>query len=445
MAHPDEVRDFISWYAPYQFADGAIPCCVDARGADLAVEHDSHGQWIYLLAEYYRFTRDVGLLTEFWPSIVHTVDYINQLRQRRRTAEYEQPGKQMYYGLVPESISHEGYIQNPVHSYWDGMFTLLGLKDATQVATVLGEHDYAVAFATMRNEFRADLYASIERSMARHGIGYIPGAAELGDFDFTSTAIAVDPVGEFRNLPQPAFEQTFDEYYRYFRARAADRDNQPQFERYTPYEFRIVGPLVRMGMKKEAHELLRFFLAGQRPSAWNSWAEVVWRDPRAPGFIGDMPHTWVGAEYIRSVRTMFAYEREGDRALVIGAGLLPAWVLSDQGVSVRRLPTHYGTLNYTARQGGKTELVVTLSGDVNLPPGGIVLPSPLDEPLIGVSVNGQEVTTFDEREAVIDQFPATVVLRYPELPASSAADNALRDTDWGFDEQGAGGATDRDS
>jgi hypothetical protein len=445
MAHPDEVRDFISWYAPYQFADGAIPCCVDARGADLAVEHDSHGQWIYLIAEYYRFTRDVGLLTEFWPSIVATVEYINQLRQKRRTAEYEQPGKQMYYGLVPESISHEGYIQNPVHSYWDSMFTLLGLKDAAQIAAVLGEHDYAVAVSTMANEFRSDLYASIRRSMQRHGIGYIPGAAELGDFDFTSTAIAVDPVGELRNLPQPAFRQTFEDYYRYFSARKADRDNQPQFERYTPYEFRIVGPLVRMGRKYEAHELLDFFFGGQRPAAWNNWAEVVWRDPRAPGFIGDMPHTWVGAEYIRSVRTMFAYEREGDRSLVVGAGLLPEWVMSEQGVNVRRLPTHYGTLNYTARQGGTTELVVTLSGDVNLPPGRIVLPSPLQQPLIGVTVNGQEVASFTEREAVIDQFPATVVLRYPALPAASAEDSGLQNTNFGVDGQKAAPPTDRDS
>lgn len=443
LAHPDEVRDFIGWYAPYQFDDGAIPCCVDERGADLAVEHDSHGQWIYLLAEYYRFTRDVGLLTELWPSIVDTVGYINQLRQKRRTAEYEQPGKRMYYGLVPESISHEGYIQNPVHSYWDAMFTLLGLKDATQIATVLGEHDYAVAFATMRNEFRHDLYASIERSMERHAVPYIPGAAELGDFDFTSTAIAVDPVGELRNLPQPAFDQSFEEYYRYFSAREADGNNEPQFERYTPYEFRIVGPLVRMGRKKQAHELLRFFLAGQRPAAWNEWGEVVWRDPRAPGFIGDMPHTWVGAEYIRSIRTMFVYEREGDRALVVGAGLLPEWVLSEQGVSVRRLPTHYGTLNYTARQGGKAELVVTLSGDVNLPPGRIVLPSPLEQPLIGVTVNGQDVQSFDEDEAVIDQFPATVVLRYPAVP-TSAASGAFQNTNWRSD-QDALRLLDRDS
>ena len=203
----------------------------------------------------------------------------------------------------------------------------------------------------MRDEFRADLYASIEHSMERHGIAYIPGAAELGDFDFTSTAIAVDPVGELRNLPEPAFRADLRRVLPLFHRPQGRPDNDPQFERYTPYEFRIVGPLIRMGLKEQAHELLSYLFEGQRPAAWNSWAEVVWRDPRAPGFIGDMPHTWVGAEYIRSVRTMFAYEREGDRALVVGAGLLPEWVLNEQGVSVRRLPTYYGTLNYSVRPG----------------------------------------------------------------------------------------------
>ncbi|HEX3207845.1 MAG TPA: discoidin domain-containing protein [Geminicoccaceae bacterium] len=426
MAHPEQVREFIEWYAPYQLKDGAIPCCVDARGADRAVEHDSHGEWLYLLGEYYRFSHDVGLLTEMWPGAVGAVGYIDGLRQERRTEEYQQPGKRMYYGLVPKSISHEGYIQNPVHSYWDGLFVLLGLKDAAWMATVLGDDAHAALFGRMRDEFRADLYASIALSMQGHGIAYIPGAAELGDFDFTSTAIAADPVGELRNLPEPAFRQTFDEYYRYFNARKNDHINDPQFERYTPYEFRTIGPMIRMGLKSQAHEVLEYLFGGLRPPAWNGWAEVVWREPRAPKFIGDLPHSWVGAEFIRSVRTMFAYEREDDQALVIGAGLLPEWVLSDSGVSVKRLPTYFGTLNYSIQPHGDKELTVALGGDIALPPGRIVLPSPLGQPLIGVTINGRESRNFTAGEAVIDQCPATVVLRYGSAPA--ADQRALNNT-----------------
>jgi hypothetical protein len=172
--------------------------------------------------------------------------------------------------------------------------------------------------------------------------------------------------------------------------------------------------MIRMGLKKQAYEVLKYLFEGLRPPAWNGWAEVVWREPRAPRFIGDLPHGWVGAEFIRSVRIMSAYEREGDQALVIGAGVLPEWVLSESGVSVRRLPTYHGTLNYSIRPRGDRELVVAMTGDIALPPGRIVLCSPLDQPLTGVTVNGRESRNFTEREAVIDRFPATVVLRYDD-------------------------------
>ena len=61
LGHADEVRDFIDWYAPFQFANGKVPCCVDSRGADPVPENDSHGEFIYLVAEYYRHTRDRAL------------------------------------------------------------------------------------------------------------------------------------------------------------------------------------------------------------------------------------------------------------------------------------------------------------------------------------------------------------------------------------------------
>jgi hypothetical protein len=59
------VREFIEWFAPYQYENGKVPCCVDHRGADPVPEHDSHGQLIYLIAEYFRYTatrrrRDAG-------------------------------------------------------------------------------------------------------------------------------------------------------------------------------------------------------------------------------------------------------------------------------------------------------------------------------------------------------------------------------------------------
>jgi glycogen debranching enzyme len=88
------------------FGDGRVPCCVDRSGADPVPENDSNGEWIYLIMEYYRYTRDVGFLIEMWPHVVKAVDYIEYMRSQRITEPYRTAEKRAYYGLVPESISH---------------------------------------------------------------------------------------------------------------------------------------------------------------------------------------------------------------------------------------------------------------------------------------------------------------------------------------------------
>ena len=404
-----EVREFIEWYARYQTADGKVPCCVDRRGADPVVENDSPGAFIFAIAEYYRFTHDVGFLADMWPRVVRTVDYVASLRKRRMTDEFRTPDKQALYGLLPESISHEGYAAHPVHSYWDDFFALRGLKDAAALAVVVGDDEHATKFAALRDAFRESVYASIVRTVADHGIDYIPGSVELGDFDPTSTAIAVVPGGEVGNLPEPALTRTFDRYWDEFAKR---KDGGGDWDAYTPYEIRNIGTFVQLGQRERALALLDWFLADRRPVGWNEWAEIAWRDAAAPRFIGDMPHTWVGAGYIRSVRSMFAYERESDDALVLAAGVAAAWLREEPGVVVKRLPTHYGVLNYTLRADGPDTVRLRLSGDLTVPPGKIVVSSPLGRPIRSLKVNGKPVDTFTADAAVVAECPADVVLGY---------------------------------
>lgn len=411
MGYTEEVRQFLQWYAGFQRADGGIPCCVDSRGADPVPEHDSHGEFIYAVMEYYRYTHDVGFLRQMWPAVVRAVGYIDFLRQQRMTPPYL--SNVAYFGLLPESISHEGYASQPRHSYWDNFFALRGLKDAATMAVILGEEIVAERFTALRDAFRKDLYASIREAMALRSVDFIPGAVELGDFDATSTTVAIDPGGELGWLPQPALNRTFERYDEFFRHRLTDS----QWTIYTPYEWRVVGAMLRLGQRDRALEYLKFLFEGQRPATWNHWAEVVWRDPKTPRFIGDMPHTWVGSDFIRAARTLFAYEREADQALVIGAGIPAAWAKSAEGVTVRRLPTWRGTLNYRMAMSGPDTLRVRLSGDVTPPPGGIVLHSPLDRPLQAVTINGQTVTNFTAATVTLDRFPAEVEMRYAADPA----------------------------
>jgi hypothetical protein len=373
LGHADAVREFIEWYARFQYENGKVPCCVDHRGADPVPEHDSHGQLIFLIAEYFRFTGDTALVRQTWPHVSAAVDYIQELRASRMTPEYAAPGMRAYYGLVPESISHEGYAAKPMHSYWDNFFVLRGLRDAAFLAGVLRREEERVRLAALEDEFRRDLLASFERAMAMHGIDYLPGSVELGDFDATSTTVGITPGGELHTLPRAAVDATFDRYWEHFVTR---RDGTRQWEDYTPYELRVVGTFIHLGERRRAHEALAFFLGDVRPRAWNHWAEVVWRNRDEPRFIGDMPHGWVGSDFIRSVTDMFVHHREHDDALVVGAGILPEWLDGAAPIRVRGIRTPSGAVGYAMqRRGDAIEIVFTERPAA--PHGGIEIASPL--------------------------------------------------------------------
>jgi hypothetical protein len=360
--------------------------------------------------QYFNFTHDTTWLGGKWDNIANTVRYIQSLRAERKTDVYKNgtPEQKACFGLVPESISHEGYSAKPMHSYWDDFFILRGLKDATTIAGILRKDRERKEFQHERDDFKKDLYASMRLAMKTKGIDYIPGCVELGDFDATSTTIGITPVNELGNIPEPQLHNTFDRYYDYFTKRRA---NAIDWKDYTPYENRIIGSFVYLGEKKRAHEAMNFFMRDRRPAPWNEWAEVVHRDPLTPKYIGDMPHTWVGSDFIRSVRSMFVYEREQDQALVVGAGIAAEWLDDTSGVSVRSLPTYYGPISYTMKKTGK-KVGISIDGPLRMPAGKIVLAPPLEQRAVAARINGKRASFNKKKELVIAKLPASIEIMY---------------------------------
>ena len=405
----DEVKRFVGWYASYQYENGMVPCVVDSRGPDPVPENDSHGELIFACMEYFRYTRDTTFLRARWPNIVLAVNYIQQLRSQRMTPEYRQGSneKRALFGLVTESISHEGYSAKPMHSYWDDFFTLKGLKDAAAAAWALGEIRLAKMYDSLAFGFRDDVYRSIALAMANRNIEYIPGCVELGDFDPTSTSIALFPCGEAQYLPQPALSHSFRNYYEWFMKRAR---NELIWDKFTPYEIRNVGTYIYLGDKNRAHDLLEWLVQYQRPRAWNDWAEVVWHDERQPGFIGDMPHTWVGSDFINVMRAMFVYESGDDSSLVVGAGLKDEWV--KKGLSVKGMPTHFGVLSYSVASSGNSIITVRLIGSIDARKSPLLIPvTLLSSPLGEARVDGVQVQPIGGYVKVT-HLPATLELHY---------------------------------
>jgi hypothetical protein len=387
MGRTKEVREFIEWYAPHQRADGFVPCCVDHEGTDWLVEHDSHGQLIALIADYHRFTSDHALVENTWAHIDAAVGCIERLLGED--------------GLLPISVSHEGYLAQPVHSFWDDFWALRGLEDAAYLARACGRESAAGKWAGLGSRFAASLFASIETTRIQRKLDFIPGSIEWADFDPTATSNAFYLFDVPDGLNRQAVEQTFDKYLADWRGKRNGTVPSPS---YTPYEIRIIGALVRLGRRDAALELLRFFLADRRPPPWNQWPEIAWRDRKAPAHVGDLPHTWIAGEYVLALRCLFAYERETDRSLVLGAGLAPEW-LDGAGVRVKRMPTLYGTLSYSLRRMDAHTLRWEIEGGTT---AKLVLRPPLRKPLRTVSVDGRPAGV-DDGSVTVPGGPAEVI------------------------------------
>jgi hypothetical protein len=255
---------------------------------------------------------------------------------------------------------------------------------------------------------RASLRASIATTISARAIDYVPGSVEWADFDPTATANAISLLGETPLMPRGVLDRTFAEYLAGFRRR---RRNEIDWVNYTAYEVRIIGALVHLGERASANELAEFLLADQRPRPWNQWPEISWRDPRSPGHIGDVPHAWIAAEYVLSFRTMLAYERTADDALVVAAGIPGVW-LDDGDVVVENLATYYGTLAFTLRRAGHDAFSVSLRGDSVAPSGGIIVRPPLPRPLTSVEVNGATYDDFTADSVTVHACPVNIVMKY---------------------------------
>jgi hypothetical protein len=406
-----EVKDFIDWYTDHQFENGKVPCVVDVRGPDPVPENDSHGEMIYLIREYFNFTKDTTFLKSKNKNVLKAVEYIESLIAAQSTDHFKYGNDSVHacYGLVTESISHEGYSAKPMHSYWDDFFAMKGLKDAAEIQKILGETENFERIKKVRDSFKENLYNSLQLVMKTKKINYIPGCAELGDFDATSTTIALTPCNELNNLPKPQIYNTFDKYYEFFKNR---RDGITDWINYTPYENRLIGSFIMLDQPEMAHELIEFFLNDQRPQGWNQWAEVVWKYYRIPRYIGDMPHTWVGSDFINAIRAMFVYENEYDQTIILASALYQDWIDSPDGMSVENLPTYYGEITYSIKKEGNKYLF-SISGDVVLPANGIKIKNFNGSKLpVKVTVNGIEKKDFNEKEISVKACPAEVEIYY---------------------------------
>ena len=353
----ENAKRYVLWYAERVAEDGLVPPILNVdgtvnRGYGSNIEYDAQGEFVGIAADVYRVSRDRAFLEAVFPSVLRATLFIAELCARTNAAHGSET---RFFGLVAPSISHEGY-SKPSFSYWDDYFALSAWRNCEYLAREIGDRTTAEHAKAQGEAFAASLARSIRMAAADMGTTAIPGSADRQDVDPPSTAIAFEPCQIADALPTELIAPTFD--------RAAERlasISAPGYlGNYSPYELRNLNAFVALGRLDVAFGLLAKMLDSRRPRGWRVWAEVVWGDKRAPDYIGDMPHTWIAAEFATAIRRMLV--RENGRTLELFRAAPDAW-WENGGVTLRSLPTAFGALSLRARRKRSQALVdLKLSG-----------------------------------------------------------------------------------
>jgi GH15 family glucan-1,4-alpha-glucosidase len=304
---------------------------------------------------------DMTRLESLWPTIRRAVDYIQSLREASKARGADAPE----YGLMPPSFG-DGGLGGMRPEYTTALWTLVGLKEVAGAARRLGHIDdaerFQAAFDDLMRAFRE--HAARDMRTLPDGTPYLPmlkpGSGEhYRILDYPGTpepwhranpgtatwafAHAIYPGEVF--APDDPLVQNFCHLLELL----DDEEGVPAGTGWLPYRglWNYAASFyahvwLYAGRPDKAIDYLYAFANHATPT----W---VWREEQSfvhsqqGQKVGDMPHNWASAEFIRLVRHLLVFER-GDVLELLSA--LPAeWLEPGRPLRLERTPTRFGPVS----------------------------------------------------------------------------------------------------
>jgi hypothetical protein len=325
-----------------------------------------NGIVLYILTRHALLTGDPGWLKENWPTVKRVVEAIKRLRRDSR----KDPAA-LEAGLIPAGFP-DGGIDGVVPEYTNVYWNLAGLKAAADAARRLRMPE----LTDWEAEFK-DFWAAFQKAAKRDakpmdkGLFYLPilmtprqGVDPVrGQWGFCHAVFpgklfeAADPLarGTMKLLDDHQKEGLVlgtgwmaDGLWNYFASFWAHAH-------------------LWLGQGEKAAEILYAYANHASPlRAWREEQPPKGEKTQAP-FVGDMPHNWASAEFIRLVRNILVLERGGE--LHFFEGLPRPWLAPGAKVILRGVATDFGPLTMTletAADGASAHLTVVPPADPNL-------------------------------------------------------------------------------
>ena len=289
-------------------------------------------------------TQDKDWLRSVWPRLEKTVAYIKTLREHAS----EDPAW-FCQGLIPPGFIDGGLLESDRGEYTNVYWNLLGLKAAAGAARWLGNEEQGDAWQTEYDDFYATFRETAQRDMREdaHGNMYLP--------------IMMRNLGE--ELPQRAQWAFCHGVY-----------PGQLFENDDPL---VAGNLAMLAATEQ--EGMVYGTGWDPTGIWNYFASfyghawlwqgnarkaadalyamanhasplLAWREEqslRGKPFrkVGDMPHNWASAEFVRLATHLLALDR-GDELHLL-EGMHPQWAGPGMTTALRGIATPFGSLDFT--------------------------------------------------------------------------------------------------
>ena len=347
LGRTDEARNGVQYLLNFQRPDGAF-MLIDGHWKETGIA-------LWAVARHARLTGDRVWLQSVWPQVQRGFEFIKQMRTRPAP---DAPNA----GLIPDGFS-DGGLPDQVAEYTNVYWTLAGLRAAIEAARWLGDHTAADRWQAEYDEF----FAAFRRAAAR-------------DLKTDSSGNRYLPIRMARGEGIPAQKAQWAFCHAVFPGKIFTPDDplvQGNLAMLRANE--AEGLVLDTGWLKQgiwnyfgsfyAHAWLWLGDGAKAAETLYAFANhaspmLLWREEHMPAgggdaFVGDMPHNWASAEFIRLVRHALVLERGSELHLL--EAIPPSWLRPGAITRVRNTPTEFGPVSMELvvnKAGTKAELSV---------------------------------------------------------------------------------------
>ncbi len=312
-----------------------------------------NGFVLWALAEHYKLGHDLDWLRVVAPRMIAAADWI--LRERDHNRELVDGRKPRHYGLLPNGRSTD--LGDWDYWYFNDAYSYLGLRTAAEVLAVAGYAADAARIQRATEEYRQCILASLDASINHNSTPpFVPltpykNEVPTRDYLFRFWYSIVSPI----YLVEAGVFGPQDERASWILETLEKNVLVSGLPQFSPDEIdphyvynQALTQLARGETDKFIWDLYSLFAYGQSRQTFATVEVVNFRT----GGLGEawdacrQPHMHSNSRVLAMLR--IALLLEDGRTLHLMRGTPRGWLEDGKQIDVRRAPTYFGEVNYTA-------------------------------------------------------------------------------------------------